>query len=325
MRPPPWLLTGLKITLAAALIAWMVSSGRLNPGQVAGAARRWPELLGIGGIFYLQIVILAGRWKLLLQAQQVRLSFTQAISLTMIGLLFNLVMPGSVGGDVIKGYYVSSHTVERKPQAMTTILVDRSIGLLGLLGMAACAAFWNLSLFREHKALVALGVTTSAAFLAGVLLLLAAVAASSRAIALVQRLPRRIPLRDLASKSLGALMEYQRRPSHLFAAQAISVLVHLLACFAFYLSTRALGVSHPPLAYFFFIVPLGLVTTILPISPGGIGVGQAAFHALFQLVPGGSASVGADAFTVFQFILILVYLTGFWFYLSYKRAASNRP
>ena len=45
--------------------------------------------------------------KLLLAAQEISLPFRDAFSLTMIGGLFSTVMPSTVGGDVVKGYYVA--------------------------------------------------------------------------------------------------------------------------------------------------------------------------------------------------------------------------
>jgi hypothetical protein len=73
-----------------------------------------------------------------------------------------------------------------------------------------------------------------------------------------------------------------------------------------------------PAGYFFLLVPLGLVAIAVPISPAGIGVGQAAFFALFRIVSAAHATAAADAFTVYQFAVILVSLTGFYWYLSYK-------
>src|SRR5262249_29123467 len=96
-----------KVVLAVALISWMIGSGKLNLAQVVGAATHWPELLAMAAVAYAQLALTAWRWNLLLDAQGVALTFRQVFSLTMIGVLFNAVIPSSVGGDVIKGYYIS--------------------------------------------------------------------------------------------------------------------------------------------------------------------------------------------------------------------------
>ena len=70
------------------------------------------------------------------------------------------------------------------------------------------------------------------------------------------------------------------------------------------------------------------MVTALPLAPaGGVGVGQAAFFSLFQIVSPAHAAAGANAFTVYQAILLAVYLTGLYYYVSYKstqvRAAAQ--
>jgi uncharacterized membrane protein YbhN (UPF0104 family) len=73
-----------------------------------------------------------------------------------------------------------------------------------------------------------------------------------------------------------------------------------------------------PMGQFFLIVPLGMVTNAIPISPGGVGIGQTAFFALFQIVALRYTSAGVDAVTVFQVMYLMVCLSGLYWYVSYK-------
>ena len=41
-------------------------------------------------------------------------------------------MPGAVGGDIIKAFYVCRENSQRKTPVLLSILLDRIIGLLGL-------------------------------------------------------------------------------------------------------------------------------------------------------------------------------------------------
>ena len=94
---------------------------------------------------------------------------------------------------------------------------------------------------------------------------------------------------------------------------------HLLSCIAYYIALRSMGgAADVPTGYFFLLVPLGLVATAIPNSPAGIGVGQAAFFALFHIVSGLHAVAAANAFTVFQLTVILVSLSGFCWYVQYR-------
>src|SRR5579872_6849866 len=119
-RVNPWLFTVLKIAIAAALITWMLRRGVLDLKSVGSALTRWPDLLLMVGICYVQMSLLAWRWSLLLRAQKISFGFRDTFALTMIGALFNLVTPSSVGGDLMKSYYVHRRTADRSAEALGT-------------------------------------------------------------------------------------------------------------------------------------------------------------------------------------------------------------
>src|SRR5664279_1159531 len=93
-----------KLALALAALVWMISSGRLDPRQILVALQRWPLLAGAIALGFAQIMLATWRWQLLMNAQQLHVSYGTAFSLNMIGALFNVVIPGSVGGDLMKAY-----------------------------------------------------------------------------------------------------------------------------------------------------------------------------------------------------------------------------
>ena len=55
-----------------------------------------------------------------------------------------------------------------------------------------------------------------------------------------------------------------------------------------------------------FLMPIGLITTAIPLAPGGIGIGHVAFESLYQLV---GVAGGADIFNMY-IIQLAVYLMG---------------
>ena len=303
----------LKVVFAAGLLTWMARSGRLNLSQVGAAWTHWPTLMGVMALMYTQIAIASWRWKYLLHAQDVHVPYREAISLTMIGSLFNVVIPGAVGGDVMKGYYVSRRAGGRRSQALTTILMDRVLGLVGLVALAALAAVWKLNsgASAELRGVCYLAIVLALGGIAGLIV-------AAQAGARIKLNPRGSRLLGLAEKLLDTFRPYHRNPWVFPVAVGVSILIHGMGCYGFSLSTHALGGTDIPLKYFFLIVPLGLMTTALPISPAGIGVGQAAFFTLFRMVPGATPELGSNACTVYQSVMVLVYLTGFYPYLAYK-------
>ena len=332
MRHSRHLVTLLKLAFAGGLIVWLVQSGRLEPSKVISAANRWPLLLVIAGVVGAQIFVFTWRWQLLLRPQDIRLSYRQALSLCMIGLASTLFMPGSVGGDLVKAYYVSLDAPSKKPQAVMTIFLDRFIGLVGLLTVASVGALLNLSAVLESKTLIALSTFAGGGALLGLSILVIGTVMARKSGAEKSGAPKdgasepklswRLPFGGVLSDCLEAARAYHRQPAAIAMAFAVTLPIHVLASYGFYLATVAVGYTGEAYGHFVFLVPLGLLATAIPISPGGVGTGQAAFVALFSFLPAGGGSLGADACTVFQFVVICVYLTGLWAYISRRKGAA---
>ncbi len=301
----------LKGLLGVGILAWMISSGKIDLHQLGRSLAHWALMLAILALAYAQILITAWRWRLLLRAQEIPLSFNRAWGLTMIGALFNVAIPGAVSGDLIKGYYITRAMQGRKTHAATSILMDRVTGLIGLLFLGAAGVASNLSEALRTPAARSLGAATFAAFFGGIGGLYAALYAGDR-------LSRWSGLPGIVRTVFSALHEYRRQSSAVPVALALSIVNQAITCSCFYLALRSAGVAGLPSGQFFLIAPLGFVAISLPIAPAGVGVGQAAFYALFQVIAPGYAAAGTAAFTAFQAVFILVCLTGLFWYIPYK-------
>ena len=311
----------LKILFGAGIFAWMAASGKLDLAQIARSFAHWPIVLAIFGLGYCQVGITVWRWRLLLHAQEISLSVRRTWGLTMVGLLFNVAIPGAVGGDLIKGYYITRATAGRKTHAATSIVMDRVTGLIGLLFLGAVMALANLTDTLRSPATRGLGALTVIGFLGGLAGLYAALFAGGR-------LSRWNALPHMARNVFSALHEYRRKSSVVPVALALSVVNQAITCGCIYLALQSTAVADMPVGQFFLVVPLGLVASAVPISPAGVGVGQAAFFALFQIVAPNSASAGTAAYTVFQAIFILLCLSGLFWYIPYKHtdlAETSKP
>lgn len=312
-RVPPWLSTVVKIAIAAALITWMLRRGVLDLAAVGSALTRWPDLLLMAAICYLQMGLIAWRWSQLLRAQNLSFRFRDTFALTMIGALFNLVMPGAVGGDLMKSYYVHQRAKDHSAEALATIVLDRVLGLLSLLLVSALAALPILIRGSGNSALTRLCELSVLGAAGGVAALAFCFYISRRG---GGSEPSNRILRFVA-RAFRSLESYRQKPFALVAATAAGMLSFALSCVTFYLAAQALGVENLPLR-FLVLVPLGLLTTAIPLSPSGIGVGQLAFAELFRLSSNGEFTFGANVFTVFQSVTFVIFLSGFFFYISYR-------
>lgn len=93
-------------------------------------------------VFFISQGLLATRWLLLLRSQQIHISLFQAIKLTYLGLFYNNIMPGAVGGDILRAWYITRHCEEHSHvEAAVSVFVDRLVALLGIILVAVMASF----------------------------------------------------------------------------------------------------------------------------------------------------------------------------------------
>ncbi len=62
-------------------------------------------MLAAIGLLYLTVLANTWRWYRLNSTQGITLSFTQSIAPTYVGIAFNNILPGSVGGDFVRCYF----------------------------------------------------------------------------------------------------------------------------------------------------------------------------------------------------------------------------
>lgn len=316
--------TVVKIALAAGLIYWMIQKGVLNFGSIVSLATPGMILFCLGCVFA-QIFINNYRWILLMRAQGMETTVGYTLPLSFIGMFFNFFMPGGVGGDVVKGYYVLQDYPQNKVAAAISIFMDRMVGFFIMIATAFLAVFFNWGSVSHSPQLQSVGV--------GVSLLFAGFVAFFT-LALSRRLGKRLfdawlgelvfvklPGGDKLRRVYDVVHGFRQHPKLFFWACFLSVGNQMLLV-AF---TAVIGLAMNvdiPLSVYFFLVPIGMVATALPISPAGVGVGQAAFLFLFNMYLGKESQFGPTAMTVMQATNVAMGVVGAFFYFVRKKPAA---
>src|SRR5262249_2764265 len=90
------------------------------------------------GLYALAQIVSSLRWQLLARPLGFQQSLGQYISYYYLGMFFNLVLPTSVGGDVVRAWYLDGGQ-KRRGVAFLTVLQDRFNGLMVLLAIVCVA------------------------------------------------------------------------------------------------------------------------------------------------------------------------------------------
>jgi uncharacterized protein (TIRG00374 family) len=311
------LLFGLKVVLATILIGWLVRSGSLKFSAL-GVLLDPPWLLVVNfAVFGCIIALATARWRSLLGLANAKLSWGRAFRLHMVAVFFNTVIPGNVGGDVLKALYVArDEDASKRPAILLIVILERALGLAGLLllGGLVVATRAPMLLERGLGTMVWTVLGLAASSLLGLIGL--TVAARLWGAKLIERTAGPSRLAKLLNQILRGMVLLSARPRVLALALAQSMALHALSMAYFTLLARYVSgtaVSYGDVATVF---PLGLLTIVLPISPAGFGVGHLAFDRLFALV---GLQGGATIFNVFLIGQIAGGFTGIIPYLTLKR------
>ena len=246
------------------------------------------------GIFAFSQVIVGLRWWLLLRAQSIFISLWAAVRLHYLGLFYNNFMPGSIGGDLIRAWYVTKHT-DRKLEAALSVFVDR---IIGLSCMVAIAVFCYLFFMRGQ------GLVTSSdqgSFLASIAhykwyFLWLVLGLSVVVFVLLLLRPSRAILgkgwsyvrlhgASVLEKVVKAIIIYFRKPVTLLAAVALTIFVQIMVITAFCILGMNLEIDISAKYYFVFF-PITWVLGAVPVSIAGVGIIEGGLRELFTRFAG---------------------------------------
>ena len=309
-------LLAAKLTVSIGLLLLLFS--RIDVTRLWATARlaSIPWLCVAMLIFTVNVFIATWRWHLLLDAQRVRVAIRSLAASYLIANFFNNFLPSNIGGDVMR-ISDSARLAGSKTVATTVVLVDRVLGLMALVLVAALGA---TAVGRIHPAAAPIWpVWLWAGLLAGA-------AASAPAFYAPDGFGRLLrPLTVFHPEWVGAridtltetLARFRDQPGALAACFGGAVVVQVTMVVFYFSVADALhvDVAFSDLAV---IVPISFVVQMLPVSLNGFGVREATFSFYFTRI-GQPIEAALLVSLVAQALVMLFSLTGAAVYVSRSR------
>ncbi len=320
------LLSVLKLGLVAGLFYWLIAvKGVIRWEHFAPVVRgdHWGIVICVFLMLIVINAVCASRWYYLLKAQDFGVSYRKAVQFFWIGLLFNFFIPGATGGDVMRIYYVWRENPGRGVEAGSTTIFDRIIGLYGLVIVAFLAAlglyidkWWHVrsddavpqSLFVLSNGVVIVFFSFSAA-------MAVLISRRIRNFAPWRWLREKLPGAHKIERAYEAVQFYRSRLKVLAITVLMSMFIHIVNIGALVLCARMLGIE-ASLTTHFLIWALAVLSGALPLTPGGLGVAEAAAAKLWLDY---GFSNGASVFLVYRMILLPILLSGLAPFFYYKK------
>jgi uncharacterized protein (TIRG00374 family) len=305
------------LRLLASLAIVGVLALRVDWGQVGSAFAdlQWSWWLFALALYLATQIVSALRWRLLAGAVGLRGRAGSFITDYFVGMFFNLFLPTSVGGDVVRAWRLAKRSREAETpggrlNAVLSVLADRVSGLIVLIALACVATlFCPVPLPAPViGSVLALGI--------GAVLGLASLPVLRRVL-----LPR---LRVALPKLDGPLEKLQRmadgaaltlgNPSVLLGGTLLSLVIQAANVVVVWMVGCGLGLE-VPLLYYGVLVPLVTLLTMLPVSLNGVGLREAGY--ILFLNPLGVEAARAVTLGLLTFaVYTLASLAGIFFLIG---------
>ncbi|MGB5497333.1 MAG: lysylphosphatidylglycerol synthase transmembrane domain-containing protein [Maribacter sp.] len=268
------LITVAKIAISAILVYFIFTKVDFN--EVLDIVRKTnPFYLVLAILFFVASKVLASvRLNLYFHALGIKLTQKSNLKLYVLGMFYNLFLPGGIGGDAYKGYLIKKKFEVDTKKVVSVLVLDRLSGLL-LLFIYACA----LSIVLNNTWLNTFEILISAL---GVLSVLVYWYLNKRFFNFV------LPV-FWSSLSLSAMVQLAQLICVVFILQALSIDFDLIA--------------------YLLIFLVSSIVSVLPLTIGGIGSREVTFfYGATLLALDGNTSISISM--VFFLITALVSLFG---------------
>ena len=281
-----YVIAAAQALVSIALLAWIAT--RVDLAESLGSLARVPlgVLVTASALMGLALLAAALRWSATLHNFAIRLSAARVSSYYFMGLFLSMFLPTSVGGDAFRIYVVARASGKAAASAFAT-MQERAIGLCGAIAVSlAVMPFVGGVLPLELRAPL-LAAQVAALFAAIFAIYPPAVPATlGPVMRVLQRLGRALP--RLHSDEMAARIEkvtaavadlLRTRPANVATLIVLAVVPSIAVAFGYREVLGSMGVS-APVSLLMLIIPLVWLVRMLPISLGGIGLGEGAFVVL---------------------------------------------
>ena len=260
----------------------------------------WYELLFLMPVLFINSILNTWKWKLILDATEIKLPFKALLSSHLIGTFLNIFMPSNIGGDAYRIYDISKQSA-RPVRSLTSVLADRISGftVLTLCGLIASIVFFEL---HDDIAVIIPPMIVFIILLAGIFMLLQQ-SILFRIIG-VLKLSRFEKINKLVESFMAAFKTYRENPLMLVKIMTISVCFYAISILFVYMLAVAIGFKIG-FAYFCIYVPLIMLMEAIPASIYGIGFRDAGYVLFFVEV--GLSSAQALQMSVTYVTISLLY------------------
>lgn len=302
----------LKLLLAAGLFLLLTRNAQFKPDLLIQFFSHPFFLAAIITVFMFQILLGSWRWFLLNSVQRINLDFFSTFIATYIGAAFNNILPGAVGGDFVRWFYLVKKIPDKKSAVLFSLFLDRILGFIGVFLTVALVFSSRMQAVSQNPKLYypfLLFALLCVAMLAGFFILILISGKTQLGDFFQKRFPDQ-KWSKFAASFFNALKTYHISKRTIAKCLLISVAIQIIMAITVKLIAEMMGFSGISLSDYIIAASLTQVVNLIPATPGGVGIGEMAFANILLLLNPGINSAFATVYFAFRLIGTLAYLPG---------------
>jgi len=297
-----------KLCLATAALWFLMHTTQLKLELFTHLLHAPLLLTSIIALFFLMMLINTWRWRTLNTAQGIHLNFLNTIIPTYLGAAFNNLLPGSIGGDLVRLHYLFKKIPEKKSGALLSILFDRITGLMGIFVIISLLAIFQFRFFTQQHELFYLFILCTAACASGLIVFTTLLIMPNKWWPQARWVKPFLPL-------LEAIAIYRTNKLSIIKCLIMSIFIQLLIVSAIILIAKIMDLPSIPFSDYAIAMGVTQIVNLIPVTPGGVGIGEIAFANILLLLNPGTNAAYATTFLAYRLMSMLTYLPGVLCYI----------
>ncbi len=240
------------------------------------------------------------RWRMLVNAAGINIPLKKLISSFSGGVFFNIFLPSTIGGDLVRAVDLAEHTKKAK-EVIATVFLDRLSGYIGLVFVILPSLFFGRNLVLDKVVFSSVSVII-------ILLILILLALFNNAIysKITQFLttPGAGKIKEMIKNMHQEIHVFRHRKKTVAGNLVLSFFIQLICPISVYFIGLSLGVKIS-FIYFLIFLPIIGAITLLPVAIGGLGLREGLFVLYFAKV--GVVKQLALAMSLLSFSFVVFY------------------
>ncbi len=322
------LLFTVKIAIAILAIFFLTQNGLLSLPLIKSTLIS-PHILPIFLLIFVVILINTIRWFALLKSQKINIKFIRCFNLYYTSFAFNYILPGGITGDAIKIGNIVQYSSNKKSIAGLSVVIDR---LLSLISCLLIILFFVPQIFvkinptkwhfmSSHEFIITYYISLIFLVFSSLFLTLFLLGNKRLYQKLIKLFHRK---KNLIYRSLYIITKtiFAYRKSKLVLGSNIIIACAaqiIIALGLFLISKNILPEQNANLSDYTFASIFAQIVSIIPISPGGIGVGEVAFAKILYYLNNKILLEYASVFLTFRIISMIFSIPGIAMFVFSKK------